>query len=172
MIDRRDWKSWVGVVARLVLGGVLVAASVTKLGNPYAVVQSVRAYDIFPDALNRLIGYSLPTVELMIGTTLIVGLLVRIGAVLGGGLMVLFIAGIASVWARGLEIDCGCFGSGGYKPGASAQYPWEIARDAGLLLLAAWLVWRPRSPFAVDNLLFRSSPSIERIEEVEDVETV
>ena len=54
----------------------------------------------------------------------------------GGDLRVLFVAfiiGIASVWARGINIDCGCFGGGGADPDAASQYPWEIARDVGLL---------------------------------------
>ena len=70
-------------------------------------------------------------------------------------LFVAFIVGIASAWARGLQIECGCFGGGGTSANASDEYPWEIARDIGLLLLSLWLVWRPRTPFAVDNLLFR-----------------
>ena len=30
----------------------------------------------------------------------------------------------------------------------------KIARDLGLLALSAWLVWRPRTPYAADGLLF------------------
>ena len=66
-----------------------------------------------------------------------------------------FIIGIASVWARGIEIDCGCFGGGGSDADAASKYPWEIARDVGLLLLSAYLVWQGRTRLALDNLLFR-----------------
>ncbi len=58
------------------------------------------------------------------------------------------------MWARGITIDCGCFGGGGYDPDAASHYPWEIARDAGLLALSAYLVWQGRTPLALDNLLF------------------
>ena len=61
------------------------------------------------------------------------GLLTRGAAVVSGLLFVAFIIGIASVWARGISIDCGCFGGGGYDPDAMSKYPWEIARDAALL---------------------------------------
>jgi hypothetical protein len=71
-----------------------------------------------------------------------------------GLLFVAFIIGIASVWARGLSIDCGCFGGGGYDADAASKYPWEIARDVGLLLLSAYLVWQGRTRLALDNLLF------------------
>jgi hypothetical protein len=73
-----------------------------------------------------------------------------------------------SVWSRGIEIDCGCFGSGGPNPDASKQYPWEIARDVGLLALSLFLVWRPRTALAVDSVLF---PPLETYETEEvDVE--
>ena len=69
-------------------------------------------------------------------------------------LLVAFVIGISSAWARGLEIECGCFGGGGAKEGASSAYPWEIARDVGLLALSGWLVWRPVTPYSLDAVLF------------------
>ena len=65
-----------------------------------------------------------------------------------------FIIGIASVWARGISINCGCFGDGGYNPHAASRYPWEIARDVGLLAMSVYVVWVRRSPLALDNVLF------------------
>ena len=69
-------------------------------------------------------------------------------------LLVLFIAGIASAWARGLRIDCGCFGGDGSLAwDREPAYLQEILRDLGFLALAAWLALRPRTPVAVDNRL-------------------
>ena len=94
------------------------------------------------------------------GVCLVLGLLTRGAAFVSGLLFVAFIIGIASVWARGITIDCGCFGGGGYDPDAASKYPWEIARDVGLLALSAYLVWQGRTRLALDNLLFpqRSDP--------------
>jgi hypothetical protein len=60
------------------------------------------------------------------------------------------------VWARGIEIDCGCFGGGGPKEGAASSYPWEIARDVALLLASAYVVLLRRTRLALDNVLFRA----------------
>ncbi len=48
--------------------------------------------------------------------------------------MVAFIIGISQAWARGLTIDCGCFGGGGQIGAAETRYPQEIARDAAFAL--------------------------------------
>jgi uncharacterized membrane protein YphA (DoxX/SURF4 family) len=148
---------WVGFAARMLVGGVWITAGLLKLPDPAASVRAVRAYQLLPEAAVPAVGYALPVVELLIGITLVVGLLVRIGAVLSGLLFVAFIVGISAAWARGLQIDCGCFGGGGFDPDAREKYPWEIARDLGLLLVSAWLVWRPRSPWALDNRLLHDS---------------
>ncbi|MCW2765352.1 MAG: Methylamine utilization protein MauE [Nocardioides sp.] len=151
-------KPWLALVARLVTGGVWVAAGAIKLPDPYESVRAVRAYDLLPESIVPTVGHLLPVLEIVIGLALIVGLLTRGAAVVSALLFVLFIIGIASVWARGIQIECGCFGGGGAKSGASSSYPWEIARDLGLLVLSASVFWAGRSRLALDNLLFRRTP--------------
>ena len=65
--------------------------------------------------------------------------------------MVAFIAAVASAAARGLSIDCGCFGGGGQVAPGQTAYGAEILRDVGLLLAALWLAWQPRSRYALDH---------------------
>lgn len=148
---------WVGTVARLVTGGVWLVAGAIKLPDPYESVQAVRAYEVLPEAITPTVGHLLPIVEVVIGACLVLGVLTRINAAASAALFAVFIAGIVSVWVRGIEIDCGCFGGGGAEEGASSRYPWEIARDAGLMLLSVWLVVRPRTRLALDNLIFPSA---------------
>jgi uncharacterized membrane protein YphA (DoxX/SURF4 family) len=146
---------WLGLLARLVLGAVWVAAGALKLPDPTESVRAVRNYRILPEAVVPLVGHALPVIEVLIGVCLLLGLLVRANAVLSGVLLLAFIAGIASAWARGLSIECGCFGGGGGTlEDYASDYPWEIARDVGLLLASGWLVVRPRTPWALDNRLF------------------
>ena len=80
----------------------------------------------------------LPILEVTIGTMLVLGLLTRGAAVVSALLFVAFIIGIASVWARGMSIDCGCFGGGGFDPDAKSKYPWEIARDTASAPPCGW----------------------------------
>ncbi|HET7689587.1 MAG TPA: MauE/DoxX family redox-associated membrane protein [Nocardioidaceae bacterium] len=156
--------SWLALVARATLGGVWVAAGLLKLPDPTENVRAVRAYQLLPEALVPVIGHGLPVLELVVGVCLLMGLVVRPMALLSGVMLVAFIVGISAAWARGLSIECGCFGGGGGPSvGASDKYPWELARDAGLLLASGLLVVRPRTPFALDDRLFPAlEPAAER----------
>lgn len=155
---------WVGVPARLVVGGVWVVAGALKLPDPAESVRAVRNYQLLPEAVVPLVGHALPVLEVLVGACLLAGVLVRGAAAASVVLMAAFIVGIASAWARGLSIECGCFGgAGGTVEDATAAYPWDIARDVGLLLASAWLVWRPRTPWAVDNRLFAMAYDEKRV---------
>ncbi len=145
------WQPWVSTVARLVLAGVFFAAGGAKISDPNQSVAAVNAYDLFPSGVAEIIGYGLPFLEIALGLLLLIGLATRLAAAATAVLMVAFIAGVASAWARGLSIDCGCFGGGGAIDPDETQYVSEILRDLGFLALAAWLVVFPTSRFAVDR---------------------
>ncbi|WP_107771434.1 MauE/DoxX family redox-associated membrane protein [Nocardioides sediminis] len=165
-------KDWIGLAARLVTGGVWIVAGLIKLPDPAGSVRAVRAYDLLPESVVPTVGLVLPLLEGVVGLCLVLGLLTRPMAVVSALLFVAFIIGIASAWARGLEIDCGCFGGGGELEGASAKYPGEIARDVGLLLASLWLVVRPRSRWSLDALISptRSGQTTDTPERELDVE--
>jgi uncharacterized membrane protein YphA (DoxX/SURF4 family) len=154
-------KEWFGLVARLVTGGVWIVAGALKLPYPADSVRAVRAYDLLPEAVVPTVGHLLPVVEIVVGLCLVLGVLVRGASLVSAILFVAFIVGISSAWARGLSIECGCFGGGGEIPDAAAKYPGEIARDVGLMALSLWLVVRPSTRLALDNVLFRSSHDLD-----------
>ena len=145
---------WTGLLARLIVGGVWVYAGLLKLPHPESSVSAVRAYQLLPAGAAEVVGHVLPMLEIVIGLCLICGLLTRANGVVSALLQVAFVIGIASVWSRGIEIDCGCFGDGGPDPNAFSKYPWEITRDLGLMALSLYLVIKPRTAFALDALIF------------------
>ena len=144
----------VGLLARIFLGAVLIWAGAAKVGRPLTSQRAVQAYEIFPMDLAGWIGLALPFLEIVLGVLLVLGLFTRVSAAVSTLLMLAFIVGISQAWARGLTIDCGCFGGGGQIAAAETQYPQEIARDAGFALVGAWLWWRPRSLASLDRILF------------------
>ena len=145
----KRWIPWISLVARLVLGGVMLVAGALKVTDPETAAQAVRAYELLPSALVEPVGWGLPFLEIAIGLLLIIGFGVRASAAAAGVFMMVFIAAVASAWARGLQIDCGCFGDGGQVAAGQTAYVTEVARDIALLLLAAWLWLNPVSKFAL-----------------------
>jgi uncharacterized membrane protein YphA (DoxX/SURF4 family) len=144
-------QQWLSLLARLALAAVLFFASYRKIIEPQQAASAVQAYEIFPARLGELIGYGLPLVELGLAVLLLLGLGTRIVGFLTAGLMATFIAGVISVWVRGLSIDCGCFGGGGAVAAGQADYLPVVLRDTAFLLLAVWLVVYPVSRFALDR---------------------
>src|SRR5918911_1128306 len=116
MIPFRAWP-WVALAARLVLGGVFVTSGALKIPDPAATLRAVRAYRLLPEAVVPAFGYGLPFLEVAVGLLLVAGLAVRGAALASAVLLVMFVFGVASAWARGLHLDCGGFGGGGEVAG-------------------------------------------------------
>jgi uncharacterized membrane protein YphA (DoxX/SURF4 family) len=116
-----------------------------KAIEPDATYVAVRAYDVLPKAGVAVVAAVLPWFEIALGVLLLLGVATRAVAAVGAGLLLVFVAGVTQAWARGLSIDCGCFGGGGAVDPDQTAYGSELLRDAGFLLLAAWLIVRPRT---------------------------
>ncbi|MDO5629661.1 MAG: DoxX family protein [Mobilicoccus sp.] len=144
---------WIGLLARLALGGVLIVAGALKVTQPLVAARAAQAYQILPFEVAGYVGVALPVIELILGTLLVLGLFTRPAAIGGTLLMLVFVGAIASVWARGIYIDCGCFGDGGSVTPDETTYPLDIARDLALAALGGLLIARPRTPFSLDAML-------------------
>ena len=142
---------WLTLIARLALGGILVVAGALKIPHPDKSAMSVRAYELLPISVANIFGYSLPWIEVGVGLLLIAGIAVRVNSLIGTVLMVMFIIAISQAWARGLTIDCGCFGSGGQVDPEDTRYLEEILRDIGLAIAGIFAYRYPHGKFGLDS---------------------
>jgi uncharacterized membrane protein YphA (DoxX/SURF4 family) len=147
----KTYQPWLTLLSRLILGGVLFAAGALKIGNLQKSAMAVRAYEMLPVELANFLGYALPWIEIGIGLLLIVGASVKICGLLGAFTMLAFIIAIAQAWARGLSIDCGCFGGGGTIDPEETKYLSEIIRDIGLLSMGVFLYYFPKGKLSLDR---------------------
>jgi uncharacterized membrane protein YphA (DoxX/SURF4 family) len=145
------YQPWLTLLVRLGLGGVLLAAGGLKIGNLQKSAMSVRAYEMLPVGLANFLGFVLPWIEIGMGLLLIVGVAVSIVGLLGALTMLAFVVAIAQAWARGLSIDCGCFGGGGEIAPEDTKYLSTILRDIGFLLLGVYLYYFPKGKFGLDK---------------------
>lgn len=146
--------SYTTLLSRLVLGGVFLFAGVSKALDPGSLAASIRSYGLgLPEWFVSLSAYSLPYLEILLGLYLLAGLFTKPSVWATNALMILFIAALAQGVARGLEIDCGCFGT---VAGNEAGSLWlDALRDVGLLALGLHVALAPTGRFSVDALLRR-----------------
>ena len=147
----KNYLPWIGLVARLVLGGVLLIAGYLKAFTIDKSQMAVRAYEVLPISLANFLGIILPWLEIGAGLLLILGFAVRYSAIFGTALMLIFVIAISQAWARGLSIDCGCFGGGGKVAPGETKYLSEILRDLGLAALGIYLIRYPKTRFALEK---------------------
>lgn len=148
-------------MARLGLAAVFLVSGALKVLDPAQTRIAVRAYELLPSGLVGPVATGLPLVELALGTLLLVGAFTRWVALASAVLLLVLMTAVAQAWARGLSIDCGCFGGGGTVAKGSTHYPQELARDAATVLLALWLLVRPRTTLSLDEWL-RADPGSAR----------
>lgn len=126
------------IILRVILGGVFLYAGFLKIRSPQSFADSIAGFQLLPDAFINLLALSLPVCEVAVGVLLITGFQLRIAAFSVLILSLVFGVTLASALARGLKIDCGCFGSGA----PSTLKTWfSLGRDL-LLGLTAWIIWR------------------------------
>lgn len=152
----------IGTLFRLGLAAVWLISGFIKAGDLNQTYAAVRAYQVLPAGLVGPVADVLPFLELAFGLLVLIGIGTRLMGVLSAVLLLVYIAGVAQSWARGLTIDCGCFGHGGQVAAGQTQYPQEILRDIGFLVLAVWLVLRPYTWFAVDGLFARRYHAVDQ----------
>ena len=152
------------LACRVGAGSVLLWAGVAKAVERQDAILAVDAYRVLPAALVRPVAVALPWVELAIGLFLILGLFIRFSGAVVVLLTVMFVAALGQAKARGLAIDCGCFGGGG----AGAGVTWfDIVRDIPLLLAGAYLVAVPGRWWQLDRFLQKEEGSDEPRTDVE-----
>jgi uncharacterized membrane protein YphA (DoxX/SURF4 family) len=145
----------IGTLARLGLAAVWLVSGSIKAADPDQTWVAVRAYDVLPSSGVTVVAAVLPWFELALGVLLLLGVRTRLVAAVAAGLLLVFIVGVSQAWARGLSIDCGCFGGGGEVAQDQTSYGTELPRDTAFGVLAAWLIIRPRTLFAWDDVLAR-----------------
>lgn len=131
---------WFLLVLRLVLGVLFLYAGTTKAINPQAFADSIATFQVLSPKLINIVALGLPIFEIFLGTMFVTGWKARTASLGIAGLAVVFGIVLGQALARGLAVDCGCFGSG--PP--SALKTWASFGRAVLLLAAS--VWLYREP--------------------------
>jgi uncharacterized membrane protein YphA (DoxX/SURF4 family) len=142
--------SWIGFAVRLAAAGVWIFSGAAKLPDIRGFQLLIQQYGILPDVLSGPFAYALPFVEIGLGLYLALGLFVRGTALAGTLLFAAFLSSQAYAYARGIPLDCGCFGT----LIRTAVGPGTMARDFGLGLPTFLMLALPARWLSLDTRLF------------------
>lgn len=131
----------IAFIFRLGLAAVFAAAGLMKLRDGQGFAYDLHLFALTPWALSRPLAFYLPGLEVLTALALFLPRL-RLGGLFAAlGMSAAFSTAIASAWARGLDLSCGCFG---HAQGAT-NYPLHLAGALGLFGTAVWLFFQARS---------------------------
>lgn len=128
-------KFYLNWTLRLILAGTFAYAAVSKIVLPNEFFNSVRNYQLIPDSLSYMTAYFLPAFEVVISILILTKRFFTVSILSMIFMLAIFILAILSAWIRGLDINCGCFGSG-----APEGYEMIILRDLAFLIFCVILI--------------------------------
>jgi putative oxidoreductase len=137
------------LVAQLGIAVVFLAAALGKIGDAGAFARQIHHFRLLPLGLENTLAITLPWIELVAALALLLRFRPRAGAVITAGLMGLFVFVVAAAVARGLDIECGCFGTSDASRVGTAK----LIENVGLLALALIASLKPAE---------RQAPVVER----------
>jgi putative oxidoreductase len=129
-------------ILRLIVGGAFLFAGLLKISNPSKFAIDISNYRLLPPEMINFLAIVIPGIEVVTGLFILAGIWLRSATLVIISLTVMFLFVIVSALARGLNIECGCFGTiGGRHVGLV-----NLAIDVTLFSLAALLFQRSIRP--------------------------
>jgi uncharacterized membrane protein YphA (DoxX/SURF4 family) len=126
--------------AQIIVGLLFLLAALAKIVDVASLAREVHNFRLVPFWSEHLVAMTLPWVELVAGLALVLGIRPRAGAWVAGALLAGFTVGVALAMARGLNFECGCFGTAG-----GTRVGWtKLGENLGMLALAALGSLRPK----------------------------
>lgn len=141
-------------LVRFFVGFVFIYAAVEKINDPRSFAFSIHNYKLLPFFIINILAIILPWIELTAGMLLIIGTSVKESSFIISISLIIFIAAVSISLLRGLNINCGCFGTaGGTKIGV-----WKILENLFLLLLSVYLYFFGSGNFTLSSIKPKNIP--------------
>ena len=139
--------NYLQLTARAVLGIIFIFAGIEKISNPEQFAIAISNYKLLPIFSLNLIAITLPWLEVVSGILLLFGIAIKENSAIIGALMVSFTIMVIIAVLRGLDIDCGCFGtSDGEKVGLL-----KIIENIGLIVLSIYIYFFDKKSFSIET---------------------
>ena len=135
-MKRLFFNRWVLLTLRLFVGGLLIFAGITKIQQPLNFADSVATFRMLPNQVINIFALGHPPFEIIVGIMLVAGWKRGLAAFAICFLTIIFAIALGQALVRGLQVDCGCFGSG--KPSVLKTWA-SLSRDILVMAASLWL---------------------------------
>ena len=139
----------ISAFARFYMAYIWISAGSAKLNQHLSVTQTIEGYEIFTPEWSSALAHLIGPLEIAGGVFLLLGLFLKPAGWVSTTVLVLFIIGVGSAWARGLMIDCGCFTVDISESDQAMNYLRTILRDVFYIFLSVWIARRPFRRLAI-----------------------
>ena len=127
------------LLGRVLLGSLFLYAAIQKLADPSGFAEAIDGYRLIPSDWSGWFAVLVPSTEVVLGIALVSGYGSRAGGLLAGLMLAAFSVAIAQALGRGINIECGCFGS---SAPANADYL-ALVRNVALITIAVIITLSP-----------------------------
>jgi hypothetical protein len=127
---------------RIALAALFIWSGIAKLIDPQSFVLVIQAFGLLPDRVIPAAALGLASLELMAGVGLLFNRPNCLEAI--AAMLTFFISIVGYGLWLGLDIDCGCFGSGDPEGAAYRSLRPTLYRDMIMLMICGWLYYRQR----------------------------
>ncbi len=125
---------------QVALGLLFLTSALAKIGDTGSLATQVHYFRLVPAWSENLFGMTLPWIELLCGLALVLGVRARAGAWVALASLVVFTVAVGIAMARGLNFECGCFGTL-----AGTRVGWaKLGENAAMIVLAVLASLRAR----------------------------
>lgn len=127
-------------LARWVLSALFIFGGCLKIFGPEEMRQSIEGFQFVTGDLAVFGAYFIPWFEVTCGIALFFDKTRAAAAFLLCGFMLLITLATFLAWQKGISLHCGCFGR--FANDLPDDYRILFMRDAGLIILCAFVCWR------------------------------
>ncbi len=118
---------------RILLGLIFIYAGAEKISDSAGFSTSIANYRLLPIFMINFFAITIPWIEIVAGSMLILGISVKENAAIITAMLSVFIIAIGISLIRGLDIECGCFGTGN-------QIGIQKIIENSLMFIAGWIL--------------------------------
>ena len=127
------------IAIRIILGIIFIYASAGKLFRTEDFAKAILRYEFLPIYFVNLMAIVMPWIEFFTGVLLITGIFKKASSLMATISLVVFLIALTSAFARGLDINCGCFSL--EETSSKGDIVYRIVQDI-LMLTGAIVVYK------------------------------